>query len=399
MSEISNHLEERYLQFRELFYAISNKRDAVAAVRKYDQLVSTIEPLDIILLVHRLVEESTDMETLKTGINKFLNVCHKALMQSPADVKPEMRFLHTCKANNAELEKRLNHLRSAIKKLNADPLHTGYREECRQGFMDLQKMESYYLIKENILFPLLEKHWPNYKCLGVMWSFHDDIRRSLSGIISLLAMEDLDMKQFNRLTGDLYFSTLAIRFREERILFPYIIKTLPTAELDDLLEECSQFGFPYVSHSPETVKNDIFEQLPGSITLGTGNLSPEQLILMLNHLPVDITFVDEEDKVRYFSSPAHRIFPRSKAILGRDVHNCHPPESVHIVHEIIEKFRNGQRDVASFWIQTGNKMILIRYYALRDPDRCYRGVLEVSQEISDIRRLEGEQRLLDWDVS
>jgi len=119
--------------------------------------------------------------------------------------------------------------------------------------------------------------------------------------------------------------------------------------------------------------------------------------LLFNHLPVDITFVDENDKVAYFSAPKKRIFPRTKTIIGRDVHNCHPPESVHVVEKIVDSFRNGKKDVANFWIDMKGIKVLIQYFAIRDEHGNYKGVTEVSQEISEIQNLQGEKRLLDWE--
>jgi PAS domain S-box-containing protein len=132
------------------------------------------------------------------------------------------------------------------------------------------------------------------------------------------------------------------------------------------------------------------------LDLGTGALEPEQIKLIFNHLPVDITYVDEHDKVQYFSEPKERIFPRTKAIVGRDVHNCHPPESIHVVEKIIQSFRKGEKDNASFWINIKGKYILIQYFAVRNETNAYKGVIEVSQEISEIKMIEGEKRLLDW---
>ena len=132
------------------------------------------------------------------------------------------------------------------------------------------------------------------------------------------------------------------------------------------------------------------------VDLGTGLLKPGQIILMLENLPVDITFVDENDEVCYFSGSKHRIFPRSKAIIGRKVQNCHPHESVHVVNEILEAFRNGSRDQADFWIQSKGRFIHIRYFAMRDAGGSYKGTIEVSQDVTGIRSLQGEKRLLDW---
>jgi len=116
---------------------------------------------------------------------------------------------------------------------------------------------------------------------------------------------------------------------------------------------------------------------------------------MINNLPVDVTYVDENDEVRYFSTPNHRIFPRSKAIIGRLVENCHPPSSVHIVKDLIDAFKSGKKNQESFWIEMGEKFILIRYFALRDEDGKYKGTLEVSEEVSTIRKLTGEKRLME----
>ena len=129
--------------------------------------------------------------------------------------------------------------------------------------------------------------------------------------------------------------------------------------------------------------------------LTTGDLTLQQINLMLMNLPVDITFVDENDTVRYFSETPERIFKRTAAIIGRQVQNCHPPASVDKVVEIVEDFRAGKRDLAEFWIQMDGKFIHIRYFAMRDAGGNYRGTLEVSQDVTEIRKLEGEKRLLD----
>lgn len=122
----------------------------------------------------------------------------------------------------------------------------------------------------------------------------------------------------------------------------------------------------------------------------------EQLLAVFNFLPIDITIVDENEKVAFFNRPKDRIFPRSPAVIGRDVNNCHPPKSVHIVKKIIEAFRAGEKNEAKFWINAKGKAIFIQYFALRDSKGNYKGVLEVSQDITELKSLEGEKRLLDW---
>lgn len=125
-------------------------------------------------------------------------------------------------------------------------------------------------------------------------------------------------------------------------------------------------------------------------------VEPQEAFRIFNILPVDITFVDENNKVRYFSNTKERTFPRSPAVIGRQVNNCHPPDSVHVVEDIVEAFRRGEEDNAKFWIQIKGKMIFIQYFALRDNEGNYKGVLEVNQDVTEIRALEGERRLLKW---
>jgi DUF438 domain-containing protein len=135
----------------------------------------------------------------------------------------------------------------------------------------------------------------------------------------------------------------------------------------------------------------------GSIALDTGTLTSEQVNLLLTHLPLDVSFVDEKDEVAYYSATPERIFPRSPGVIGRNVRNCHPPKSVATVEKILAAFRAGTKDHADFWITMRGRFLHIRYFAVRDAQGAYRGCLEVSQDVTGIRALEGERRLLDWE--
>jgi PAS domain S-box-containing protein len=180
-------------------------------------------------------------------------------------------------------------------------------------------------------------------------------------------------------------------------MFPFIQETIPNEKLDSLFKESFEIGFPY--YNPEKIieEKNIFQKTDtDSINLKSGELNAEQIILLFNHLPVDITFVDENNKVKYFSTPKKRIFHRTNIIIGRDVSNCHPPESVHVVEQIIQAFRSGEQDNANFWIKMKGEYILIQYFALRNEKGNYKGVIEVSQEISGIQNITGERRLLEW---
>ena len=162
--------------------------------------------------------------------------------------------------------------------------------------------------------------------------------------------------------------------------------------------------FPFIETPEKPQDESIKEQtdqddllVPGMFVAETGRMTLEQVLLVFNHLPIDITVVDENDRVLFFNKPKERFFPRSPAIVGRSVNNCHPPESVHIVEEIVETFRKGERDTAIFWIELKGRFILIQYFALRNDDGEYKGVMEVSQDATEIRKLEGQRRLLNWE--
>ena len=144
------------------------------------------------------------------------------------------------------------------------------------------------------------------------------------------------------------------------------------------------------------MNNMDLNKKPDILDLDIGKLTLKQVNFLLKHLPIDISFVDANDEVKYYSATEDRIFPRSPAVIGRKVQKCHPPKSVHVVEDIVKKFKSGEKDVAEFWIQLGDKMVNIRYFAVRDDQGKYMGVLEVSQDITHIKTLEGERRLIQW---
>lgn len=217
-------------------------------------------------------------------------------------------------------------------------------------------------------------------------------------MIDVLKQETIELKEFNSLMGTIFFNLSTIIIREEKIIFPLMLETFTEEVLADILEQTIEIGLPFAETKKPTTAVNKKKSFTSNdkVYLPTGEISVEQLNLIFNHLPVDITFVDENDTVQFFSDPPHRIFPRTAAIIGRKVQYCHPPESVHVVEDIVNAFRAGKKDVASFWIHMGPKFVLIQYFALRNAQKEYKGTLEVSQEISEIQQLTGNRKLLDW---
>jgi len=191
-------------------------------------------------------------------------------------------------------------------------------------------------------------------------------------------------------------------FKEENILIPMLIDTLSAEEWSNIAQESGDLGYCMIETPPVwRAKGAPAEQaaapaapVNGAVQLPTGFLSVPELSRLLDTLPIDITFVGADDTVRYFSQGSERVFPRTKAIIGRNVKNCHPPASVHIVEGIIEDFKNGKKDHEDFWIKLGDKFVYIRYFAVRDEAGKYLGVLEVTQDIKPIQAIEGEKRLV-----
>jgi len=397
MSEFTNHKANRVEKLVELFRLVIQEEMTSELVASYQQVIDLAGPAEVIEAVDRLVQLQIPMPQLKKGINKALNLLNKSLQEFPYQPPVAGSFLHVLNQNNEQIDSRLKAIRPLLKEINQG--NHLVKSELKDKFTDLTKIDLHYQIKENVFFPVIEKYLPDYRCLQVMWSFHDDIRRNLKEAIQLLNTTDFDLKKFNRLTGDLFFNIYAIKFREERILFPIISEIIPGNELNALISESLEIGFPFISPEilPETT-DTANSNLSGEVDLKTGHLSAEQIRLVFNHLPVDITYVDENNQVKFFSTPEKRIFRRTNSIIGRDVKNCHPHESVHVVEQIVEAFRKGEKDKASFWIQMKGEFILIQYFAVRNEQGCYKGVLEVSQEITEIRNIQGEQRLLDWTI-
>lgn len=396
MSEINNHRSQRLEKLKELFSAILKSDNVKELYEKYQRIIDLCLPSDVVYLVDELVKMEIPMPVLKKGINKLLNLLHKTISEYPYFPPRTKSFLWVCVENNRLMLQKLNELKPVIKEINREGNSPELNTTAINQLVALEKISKYYLIKENLLFPVIEKYVPEFRCLSVMWSFHDDVRRNLKKCIQLLQSDSSGLAEFNRLIGDIYFNINAVKFREERILYPLVDEKVPGKELDELLAESLEIGFPY--YEPNVVPNELQNNLNSDqeVNLGTGNLTIEQVKLLFNHLPVDLTFVDEYDKVKYFSTPKKRIFPRTKAIIDRDVHNCHPMESVNVVENIVKSFKSGEKDLASFWITMNEEKILIQYFAVRDESGIYRGVVEVTQEITDIQNLRGEKKLLDW---
>ncbi len=400
MSEFTENSKNRVKQLINYALELNSGQNGTDLIKKYQTTIDQLIPSDLIIVFDELMTKDIKISTLKSLANKILNVFYKSVNEYSSLQAEKDSLIHLLIQDNIILSEKLAALKPEIKHFNKQPeflKQTSYLNDLHQKFEELQNFTTHYTAKENIIFPILEQNWERYRCVQLMWSYHDDIRKNIKLILGDLQSKNIDLKKFNRSVGDLFFTMYAIIFRENKILFPTILETISSSILKKAQESLIDLKLAYVdipnisenlSSQPSYPKEDI--------NLGTGSVSVEQIKMIFNHLPVDITYVDENDEVKYFSTPKHRIFPRTVAVIGRKVHHCHPPESVHIVEQIVEAFKNGEKDEASFWIKMGPYFVLIKYFAIRNDQMQYKGVLEVSQEVSEIKALEGERRLLDW---
>jgi len=396
MSEFTNTRRERLVTLKEVSMLILETGNARSFVNENKDFIDTVLPDDFIDLFDELIMEGHAIEDLKILSNKILNLFNKPIENHKREEPGPDSFLGILEQNNLEMSQVLKKIRPVYQSFLKDTENESKKANLKRLFINLEVFASYYTIKENVLFPVIERVWEDYRCLQIMWSFHDDIRRNIKSVIDLLSHKKIELMKFNRHVGDIFFNMQAIRFREERILFPKILATISEEQMAAMNREGFEMEYPYFQPSDPGSGEQEIELQNDKANLGTGELTVEQIRLVFNHLPVDITYVDEHDRVRYFSTPWKRIFPRTTAVLGREVKNCHPPESVHVVERIVKSFRSGEKNKADFWIKVKGETVLIQYFAVRDDQGKYKGVIEVSQEISEIMSLEGEKRLLDW---
>ncbi len=300
-------------------------------------------------------------------------------------------------------------LRSLFTSINkVDPRQD--RERFQELFQAIRQVEKHYVRKENQLFPCLERHgWDSPS--KNMWAFHDDNRARIKEVHMALEGGNLDLVvELYPTMRDEMMRLMAV---EEERLLPNAMNLLEEAEWRGMRVGDEEIGwmldempppYPAPAEEPQYVhpsQDKEPKELPFSSEAAfhydEGYLTPEQVNFIFKFLPIDITYVDENDRVVFYNRGDERVFPRSAGIIGREVRYCHPPKSVDTVLRILEEFKQGTQDVADFRIHFKGRYILIRYFAVRDAAKNYRGVLEMSQDITDIQVLEGEQRLLDWD--
>jgi len=413
MSEFINNYTRRKEILKGALRQIHEGKPYEQVKETFAEILKNASVQEIAEIEQTLIAEGIPVEDIQ-----YLCDVHVAMFRESLDKQnlPEMtpgHPIYTFRAENELANLALNDARSSLEAYKKVPAKTS-RKKLTDAVRKLMEFERHYERKENLLFPFLEKYGFSGPS-SVMWGIHDDIRKAWKAMLEiLLTKPKTEAETASAVEGLFIPIENAIRemfYKEERILFPNALERLTEDDWAAIRAQEEEFGFSFAARGNEwtpvtgeekpdkadtiKIKAEERTQKMSDFPLTHGDLTISQIDMMLKHLPVDITFVDEQDTVRYYSETPDRIFKRTPAIIGRKVQNCHPPASVDKVVRIVEDFRTGKRNVAEFWIQLNGKFIHIRYFAMHDTAGNYRGTLEVSQDLTELRKLEGEKRLLD----
>lgn len=409
MSEFINNNEMKLNLLKEKIKKIDSENDTETVKHELKTLLNEVSYEDVIKVEQQLIDEGIDKD-------KMLELCdlHTAALRGLINLESRNQEIpghpvHTFKRENQSIKREIeviHLLTEQVNNLNDESDASGLFLKIRSGLNNLMDVEKHYSRKENLVFPFLEK----YNITGpsnVMWGKHDQIRELLKNTIQVLSSSSNINAQDGKTIIEMFISPALklideMIYKEENILFPMALDTFSEEEWYQVYKQSDEIGYclfaPTVVWKPENLAAQTEPQIldHSKIKLPTGIFNLKELSSVFSTMPVDITFVDKDDVVRFFSESKDRIFQRSLAILGRKVQYCHPPSSVHIVEKILDDFRSGKQGKTSFWINFQGKFVHISYYALRDEKNEYLGTLEVTQDLTELRKLEGERRILEY---
>lgn len=375
------------------------------AKERFEKEIGNISSTEVAELEQSLINEGLSPEEIKKFCNVHALIFQSALEKAASEETFPSHPVYLFKLENREIEKLVNSIKETLAKKEQLELPS-LKATLKELLFKLKGIDIHYERKEQVLFPFLERQG----FMGpskVMWGKDNEIRdllkKALADLEAINKKEEFEAYQQKTL-GLLMEEVPGMIFKEENILFPTSLEKLKASDWVDILRESDEVGYVFIERPGETaallkeLKGALFEEAAfqdNAVVLPTGTLRLNELMYLLNTLPVDITFVDKDDTVRYFSGSKDRIFRRTKSVIGRKVQNCHPPQSVDVVEKILKSFKEGMKDSFDFWINFQGRLVYIRYFAVRDRERNYLGTIEVTQDITDIKELEGERRLLD----
>ncbi len=415
MSEYINNREYRQKVLKELILELHDGKSVEEVKERFGELIDGISATEISAMENTLIKEGMPVSEVQRLCDVHAAVFKGSIEEIHMPDQQEDQPGHpvfTFKQENRALERLIRKsLRPALEELKTGD--TGTAEAAAkllEGMTKLWELDKHYLRKENLLFPYMEKYGITAPP-KVMWGVDDEIRAAVKEVLQLL--EEKASKESGRENTALIEKAEAaisrveeMIFKEENILFPMVLETLAEDEWLKIAAESGEIG--YCLYEPrqvwKPVKTNVEEKEReqgvkpagnGYLNFASGLMTKDEIEAVFNTLPVDITFVDKDGTVKFFTQGKDRIFPRTKAVIGRQVSNCHPPASVHIVEKIVEDLRTGRKEFEDFWIKMKDRYVLIRYFAVRDTDGNFLGTLEFTQDIAPIQAITGEKRLTE----
>ncbi|TCO09703.1 DUF438 domain-containing protein [Natronoflexus pectinivorans] len=407
MSELINNSEKRKEMLKHMILELHSGQAPEQVKKRLAELLKNIPYDEVVEVEQELISEGLPVEEVLKLCDVHTQVLDGHIDQSAAKPVPAGHPVDLFKQENRELEKVTDDLKkmfqesSGIKSEEMEKWLIG----AHRHFNSLMDVDKHYLRKEYLLFPFLESHGITGPP-KVMWGKHDETRELLKTAIDAVSShagispDELPLL-IDGVLQPAAQSVLDMIMKEEEILLPMSMDTLTDEEWYQVHQQTPEYGFclvdPDVDWKPEGVNiSEVEYGVDNSVRLPTGAFNIDELAALFTTLPIDLTYVDKDDKVKFFSHGPNRIFARNRAILGRDVRMCHPPGSVHIVDQIVEDFKSGKESSAAFWINFQERFIYIEYFAVRGKDGEYLGVVEFTQDLTKLRKLEGEQRLLNY---
>jgi DUF438 domain-containing protein len=407
MSEIINNSKKRKELLKHMILQL-HKGDAPDLVRnRLIELLKSVPYDEVVEVEQELIAEGLPVEEVLKLCDIHQMVLDGHIDQSGAKSIPAGHPVDTFKKENLELEKVINELEQLFSKVkNIKEVEVNqWLIKVHTQLNNLMDVDKHYKRKEYLLFPFLEK----YEITGppkVMWGKHDEIRTLLKASIEAVSSNgEVSPDEAATITELILLPAVKgvsdMISKEEEILLPMCMDKLTDDDWYTIYKQTNEFGYclydPQIEWKPVGIDiSEIIYYTGNNIQLTTGSFNLNEMETLFRTLPIDITFVDKDDKVKFFSLGPDRIFTRNRAIIGRDVRMCHPPSSVHVVEQILSDFKSGKQNSAAFWISMQGRFIYIEYLALRDSNGIYLGTIEFTQDLTKLRKLEGEQRLLSY---
>ena len=371
---------------------------------RFEREIGEVSSTEIAELEQSLISEGLSTDEIKKFCNVHALLFESALAKAASEETSPSHPVYLFRLENREIEKLTGSIKDAAQTGDKRDL-PAFKERLHGLLLQLRGAEVHYERKEQLLFPYLEKRG----LMGpskVMWGKDNDIRDMMKSALAELegiAGEEHVETYAESILSPLLEEVEGMVFKEENILFPTALEKLDPGDWVSILRQSDDIGYVFIEMPEETEslirhlesalqEEAVFES--GGVSFPSGTIGLDELMPLLNTLPLDLTFVDRDDTVKYFTEGKERIFSRPRSVIGRKVQNCHPPQSLDVVEQILTAFKDGSRDSYEFWMNHRGRFVHIRYFAVRDGRKRYLGTLEITQDISDISKLQGEKRLI-----